>query len=262
MGLHTGRGLRYPPDANGESTRPMLDFNSPPGTCPFAKRSNSTRVETPPPQVRGDLVGRSRNLRRMPLLPTEPFAIIRKREAKSRYRQPPRKGHCECCGLNYERGTFYHCSSLLAYPEALGRLSLACMPMPAWFLLFLMMSSRGLFPTEPPTPRSPSRLSRSIPRTRGHQQDRYKISHMISEEALRVKMHRYGDVYLSADMGVQHPMFPHHAGASPLASAQRASQSRLCRRGRCAGRRRRRRRRRRRWRKGGWSQECIAVGGI
>ena len=44
----------YPPDANGESTRPMLDFNSPPGTCPFAKRSNPTRVKTSPLQVRAE----------------------------------------------------------------------------------------------------------------------------------------------------------------------------------------------------------------
>jgi len=43
-----------------------------------------------------------------------------------------------------------------------------------------------------------------------------KISHMISEEASRIKMHRYGDVYLSADMGMQHPMFAHHAVAPPL----------------------------------------------
>ena len=110
VGSHTGRGLRYPPDANGESTRPMLDFNSPPGTCPFAKRSNSTRVKSPPLKVRGDWAGRSRrsrNPRRIPLLPTEPFGIILTRQAKSRYRQPPRTGYCECCRVKYERGTFY-----------------------------------------------------------------------------------------------------------------------------------------------------------
>ena len=43
-----------------------------------------------------------------------------------------------------------------------------------------------------------------------------KIEVLVNEEAMRVKMHRNADVYLSSDMGVAHLMFAHHAVAPPL----------------------------------------------
>ena len=43
-----------------------------------------------------------------------------------------------------------------------------------------------------------------------------KIEVLVNEEAMRVKMHRNADVYLSCDMGVAHPMFAHHVVAPPL----------------------------------------------
>ena len=37
-----------------------------------------------------------------------------------------------------------------------------------------------------------------------------KIEVLVNEEAMRVKMHRNADVYLSSDMGVVQPMMTHH----------------------------------------------------
>ena len=43
-----------------------------------------------------------------------------------------------------------------------------------------------------------------------------KIEVLVNEESQRVKMHRNADVFLSADVGIAHPMYAHHAVAPPL----------------------------------------------